>query len=75
MAGVSKLFVVGEPGGYMGSDGVNPIRLLDACIAFAPGYFTGCPTLREEARPHFAAMGIWQAEFTPLHRGLRFLSC
>ena len=28
MAGYSALYVVGEPGGYMGSDGVNPIHLL-----------------------------------------------
>lgn len=138
MAGVSKLFVVGDPGGYMGSDGVNPIHffvlvgdgdrqwlephyvdtaiipigqvrslipaepnhadaLLDACIAFGPRYFTACPSLaevrvalqsterldfhqgaaaiprawarlREEARPLFAAMSIWQADLTPSHR-------
>jgi hypothetical protein len=75
----------------------DPDALLDACIAFAPHYFKGCPslgeveralqdakgldfdagdflpaewaTLREEARPVFREMKIWQANLVPIkHR-------
>lgn len=28
MAGYTKLYVIGDPGGFLGSDGVNPIYLL-----------------------------------------------
>ncbi len=88
MAGFSKLYVIGGQGGFMGSDGANPIEfmilvgdssrqwlepfyhdvsikplgqlktivpegpdvpesILDACIAFAPGYFSKCPSLKK----------------------------
>jgi hypothetical protein len=88
MAGYSRMFVIGGEGGFMGSDGVNPIQLLilvgdsdrmwlephyfdsslrplgqlrtlipagpddpnallDACIAFAPWYFTTCPSFSQ----------------------------
>jgi hypothetical protein len=88
MAGYSKLYVIGGSGGFMGADGVNPVKVmilvgdgsrqwlephyfdtsikplgklkaiipagpdhpdavLDACIAFCPGYFTACPSLAE----------------------------
>jgi len=135
MAGFSKIYVLGFPGGFMGSDGVNsiwglilvgdadrqwlephyfdpsvrplgrvralvpnepdhPDALLDACIAFFPQKFRTCPSftkldaamkdvtfldfhlgseeipeawaaLREEARPIFASLDIWQAELVP----------
>lgn len=136
MAGFLKIYVIGGPGGFMGTDGVNSIdlmilvgeghrqwlephyfskkilpvgklqtiipsapdhqdALLDACIAFCPIFFKSCPslaevesalheetcldfdlnpdkiptawaTLREEARPIFAGMNIWQANLIPL---------
>ena len=94
MAGYEKLYVIGGLGGYLGSDGVNPIylqilvgsssrewwephyfaadiaplgklgviipegpddpdRLLDACLAFFPEAFEGCPSL-PAARKAFA---------------------
>ena len=28
MSGISKIYVIGEPGGFMGADGVNPIYLM-----------------------------------------------
>lgn len=138
MAGYSKLYAVGGPGGFMGADGINPIELLvlvgdadrqwlephyfdgsivpigrlrvivpaapdhpnallDACIAFCPRGFKSCPSLanvelalrdverldfdaqpgaipeawaslREEARPLFAAMNVWQADLVPIQR-------
>lgn len=138
MAGYSRMYVLGGAGGFMGSDGVNPIEVLilqgegsrqwleprylekpvgpigsvrslvpagpgdpdaviDACIAFCPDYFRACPSLpevekalakteqldfnaypkripaawarlREEARPIFAELGIWTADFVPLER-------
>lgn len=138
MAGYSRMYVVGGLGGFMGSDGVNPIAflilvgdadrqwlephyfdrsirpigqlrvivpagpnhpdsLLDACIAFYPEHFRTCPSLakveselrgadhldfharpqdippawaslREEARPLFASLNIWQADLVPLAR-------
>lgn len=72
----------------------QPDSLLDACIAFYPRHFGGCPSLgeveaalrnaerldfnadpqgippawarlREEARPLFAEMNIWQADLVP----------
>jgi hypothetical protein len=76
----------------------DPNSLLDACIAFCPRHFEGCPsfakvelalrdkerldfdsaseempkawiTLREEARPLFAKINVWQADLVPLeHR-------
>jgi hypothetical protein len=136
MSGYSRLYVVGELGGFMGADGVNPILfqiligdadrqwlevhyfdkfvkpignlsvivpagpddpevLLDACIAFFPDRFRSCPSLaaveqalqnaerldfnmgkddipaawgdlREEARPLFRALNVWQADFVPM---------
>jgi hypothetical protein len=136
MAGYSRLYLIGDIGGFMGADGVNPIEflvlvgdadrqwlephyfdksiapigrlrvivparqdhpdsLLDACIAFCPRYFKSCPSLaevdsalrdavrldfdahpneilpawarlREEARPLFAGMHIWQADLVPI---------
>lgn len=136
MAGISKLYVVGGQGGFMGSDGVNPVdfiilvgdssrqwlepvyhdpsikplgrlttiipegpdrpdSLLDACIAFAPGFFSKCPSLkkvrvqladterldfdlgrsaiptswaalREEARPIYQHICMWQATLVPM---------
>ena len=139
MAGFSKMYVLGGPGGFMGADGVgsiemlilqgegnrqwlearyfdkpvgplgsirslvpdgpgHPDALIDACIAFCPDYFRSCPSLavveaalgkeemldfnaapkkipaawsrlREEARPIFAELGIWQADLVPLERG------
>ncbi|MGI9125975.1 MAG: hypothetical protein ACR2JM_14645 [Mycobacterium sp.] len=130
MAGFYKLYVVGGAGGFMGSDGVNPVdfiileggghrmwfearhfrprtrvstvrrvvpagphdpnALIDAVLAFDLGRFAECPSfaavcdqlegiemldfdrgteipaawpaLREEARPIFERMGIWEAE-------------
>jgi hypothetical protein len=88
VAGYSNIYVVGGQGGFMGTDGVNPIEclvlvgdadrqwlepkyfdrsikpigklrvivpagpdqpdsLLDACIAFLPRHFSGCPSLGE----------------------------
>lgn len=139
MSGFSQMFLVGEPGGYARSDGVNPVRLgilvgdadrrwfepwyrdrtlrplgavatvvprgpsdpdglLDACLAFFPLPFRDCPSLaeverslrgvhhldfdspwknhppawdrlREEARPLFARLSLWKADFVP-HSGL-----
>lgn len=141
MAGFSKLYVIGGQGGFMGSDGANPIEfmilvgdssrqwleplyhdvsikplgqlknivpsgpdspdsILDACIAFAPGFFIACPSLkkvrkeiddldqldfdlgrkdipptwaalREEARPVYARMHVWRADFVPLFQPQR----
>lgn len=73
----------------------DPDALLDACIAFYPQHFKGCPSLagvesalastdrldfdapgkripatwpklREEARPLFAKLNIWQANLVPV---------
>jgi hypothetical protein len=138
VAGYTKLFVIGSLGGYIGTDGANPIEflilvggadrqylephyfdpsikpigrlrviipigpdhpdsLLDACIAFCPQRFRSCPSLaevesalqemdcldfhshpeeiprtwtsvREEARPLFAAMNIWRADLVPMEQ-------
>lgn len=136
MAGIYKLYVVGGEGGFMGTDGVNPIEyilavgaaqriwfevidhrrrnqlstvrvtvpagphdpdaLIDAVLAFDLGRFAECPSfanvrdqlegvdrlefdcglnvppswarLREEARPIFARMGIWEAELREVRK-------
>ena len=137
MAGFYKLYVVGGAGGFMGSDGVNPIdfiilegegsrmwfearhfrphtraskvrnmvpagpndpnALIDAVLAFDLGRFAECPSfaavrdqlegvdrldfdrdvnipaawpaLREEARPIFEQMCIWEADLNRIELG------
>ena len=137
MAGFYKLYVVGGAGGFMGSDGVNPVEfiilegggsrmwfearrfgprdrfsrvramvpagpndpnaLIDAVLAFDLGRFAECssfaavrdqlegvdrldfdqdvnipaawPALREEARPIFERMGIWEADLNRIELG------
>ena len=137
MAGFYKLFVVGGAGGFMGSDGVNPVEfiilegggnrmwfearhfrphnrvsrvramvpagardpnaLIDAVLAFDLGRFADCPSfaavreqlegvdrldfdqdinipaawpaLREEARPIFERMCIWEADLNRIELG------
>jgi hypothetical protein len=141
MAGYSRLYVIGEPGGFEGADGVNPIdflilvgeghrqwlephyfnklikplgrlqtivpstpddpdSLIDACVAFHPNYFRRCTLLskvqaeladtdrldfdagsqaipaawkdlREQARPYFLQMHVWQASLTLLQQNNR----
>jgi hypothetical protein len=136
LAGFSKLYVIGELGGFQGADGVNPIfmqiwvgdadrqwlephyfdssikplgaikiivpegpddphSLLDACIAFFPKHFEQCPSLgeaalllegatrldfaldkknipviwpklREEAKPYFKRLHIFEAALQPV---------
>lgn len=135
MAGYSRIYCVGEPGGYEGADGITSIRtqiwvgegnrqwleghafrpdvrrlgdvrrivpaapdhpdaLLDACLCFAADLFEACPSLaavreqlagvemldfdlgideippawerlREEARPVFARLCLYEAELRP----------
>jgi hypothetical protein len=136
LAGFSKLYVIGDLGGFQGADGVSPIRmqiwvgdadrqwlephyvdlsikplasirsivpegpddpnsLLDACIVFFPRHFEKCPSLaeaaallggmtcldfdqgtkaipriwpklREEAKPYFERLHIFEAVLHPL---------
>lgn len=135
MAGYSKLYCIGGEGGFLGSDGINPIffqilvgdahrqwleshyfdpdirpmgninviipagpyhpnSLIDACLAFFPKHFDACPSLvevsealqdatridfdlggeppgwaqlREEARPLFKHLVIYEGELNKVN--------
>ena len=135
MAGYSKIYCIGGEGGFLGSDGMNPIdfqilvgdadrqwlearyfnetlepigrigviipigpdhpdALIDACLAFFPEYFESCPSLiqvvetlrdvsridfhldgepaswtqlREEARPLFKRLIIYEAQLKKIN--------
>lgn len=86
---------IGKLGVIIPASPNHPDSLLDACIAFCPRHFKGCPSLgaveaalrdaerldfnadpqdippawarlREEARPLFAEMNIWQADLVSI---------